>query len=349
MHANTASVSSVKENQITMAFNAAKNESRKMRDDHGDKSFSIRDIVVGMVRKTRDGRTVTISPGIAKRILDEANFPGQRRITPDRLYEAKRSIQDGSWNPSHVIHAVKLADGAFWIVNGQTRLSAIAECGKPMLIGIIIQDVADEHEARSVYTQFDRGPSVRTTNQILNASGVAGNFGLPNQLATYLFSAVGIVNNGLRVPTGSMNDESAIEARNMSNKLQWIGEWAKEALLYFNDIEECFPRGNIKKRRAMMRSGTLAVALLTYRYQQEKAHKFWRSVCDQENLKKYDPRNTLSRDIEARDARFGVAYQSIQQAALAWNAYVQGRELKIIKCTADWKLHLEGTPIKGAR
>lgn len=339
MHANTASVSS-KNNQIAMAFANAKASNLSMRQEHGDKSFAVRDTLLGMLNKAQDKRTVTISPGIARRIVQEANFPAQRKITDDRLYDAKRSIDDGSWNPYHTIHFVKLADGAFWLVNGQTRLTAISECGKAMKIGVIVQDVEDEHEARAVYTQFDRQAAVRTNNQILNAAGVSDDFGLPRQLATYLFSAVGIINNCMVPPVGSSKDERAIESRNTANKLKWVGEWSKEALQYAEDITHAQPN----RRRALMRSGTMAVALVTYRYQAAKAKDFWRRVADGADLKVNDPRKTLYDDLADRNMRLEGAGQSIQQSALAWNAYMEGRSMKIVRVAPQWHLKIVGTP-----
>lgn len=335
MHANTASISS-KKTQISMAFESAV----KMRKDHGDKSYSVRDVIVGMLAKAEDRRTIMFSPGIARRVIDEANFPVQRKITEDRLYDAKRSIEDGTWNQFHVIHFVLLEDGAFWLVNGQTRMTAIAECGKPQKIGVIIQRVRDEHEARMIYTQFDKSAGVRTTQQLLNAAGVADEYGLPKQMTTYLFSAVGIINNGMTVPTGSMKSEKSVAARNTANKLQWIGEWTKEAKLFLDDISDSLPH----MRRSLMRGGTLAVALLTYRYQKEKAHEFWRGVAEGANLKKADPRLTLSHDLGHRNNAVAIHNVSVQQASLAWNAFMQGRELKILKCTEDWRLFIAGTP-----
>lgn len=339
MHANSASVSS-KSNQIAMAFANAKANNLSMRQEHADKSFAIRDTLLGMLSKSVDRRTITISPGIARRIVDEANFPVQRRITEDRLYDAKRSIEDGSWNPYHTIHFVKLADGAFWLVNGQTRMTAIAECGKPMKVGVIVQDVADEHEARSVYTQFDRQAAVRTNNQILNAAGVSDDCGIPRQLATYLFSAVGIINNCMVPPVGSSRDERAVESRNTANKLKWVGEWSTEALQYSADILQAQPN----RRRALMRSGTLAVALVTYRYQTVKAREFWCRAADGVNLKANDPRKTLYDDLGDRNMRLEGSGQSIQQSALAWNAYMEGRAMKIVRIAPNWHLKIVGTP-----
>ena len=339
MHANTASISSSK-TQMSIALSSARQSSEKMRADHGDRSYSVRDVIIGMINKSDDKRTVMMSPGIAKRILSDANFPQQRKITDDRLYDATRSIKDGTWNPHHVVHFVLLSDGAFWLVNGQTRMTAIVQCDIAQKIGIIIQRVKDEHEARMVYTQFDKSAGVRTPGQILSAAGVSEEHGLPRQLATYLYSAVGIINNGMKVPSGSTSDGRSVASRNTANKLQWIGEWTREAKLYHQEISECLP--HIK--RVMMRGGTLAVALVTYRYQLEKAREFWRAVAEGANLKKNDPRLTLSHDLSHRNNAVGIHNISVQQSALAWNAFYQGRDLKILKCTPDWRLFIAGTP-----
>lgn len=336
-----ASISS-KQNQISMAYENARSKTSAMRADHGDTSYAIRDVILGMLKKSADGNKIAIAPGIARRLVAEANAPFQRVITPDRIYDAKQSILGGYWNEDHSIHAVLLDGGAFWIVNGQTRLQAIAECGRAVTLRFVVQRVADEHEARVVFTQFDRKTGVRTQEQILNASGLTEEMDLPRKVTGFLFTAVGIINNGMVIPGGGLLDEASIAARNMDNKLRWVSEWAGEARMYLDDIGDA--RGT--KRSALMRAGTMAVALMTYRHQREKAHQFWPRVADQANLRKYDPRNTLAQDIGTRNARNGHRYQSIQQSALAWNAYMRGRDLKSIRIADDWTLHLEGIPIK---
>lgn len=344
MHASTASISS-KKTIMGDALDRARASTNPGTNSRGDKSHAIRDVILGMLAKAEDRRTILIAPGIARRIIDEANFPTQRRITADRLYDIKRSIEDGTWNPNHVLHFVLLDDGTLWLVNGQTRLTAIAECGGPLRVGIVIQRVPDEHAARVVYTQFDKQAGVRTTQQLLSAAGVAEEHGLPRQLVTFMFSAVGFINNNMSVPTGSQSHEQAVAARNTANKIAWIGQWVAEAKAYYADLADCLP----VYRRALLRGGTMAVALLTYRYQPGKAHDFWRGVAEGVNLRKNDPRLTLGQDIINRNNAVGMKNISVQQAALAWNAFFQGRDLKIIKCTEDWRLVIAGTPVKGGR
>ena len=330
MHAQQASISA--SNQIQ--------RNGHQRIDR-EKSHVIRDTLIGMIEKSADHRTITIAPGIAQRILNEANFHSQRAVTQSRVYDIKRIIQSGTWNPSHVVHFVLLADcGALWLVNGQTRMNAIAETGLPQKVGVVIQKVANEHEARRVYTEFDKATGARTTNQILNASGISEECNLPKQFTVKLFSAVGIIANSMEFPRGSINAEKFIEARNMENRMELISKWTVESLEYLSNIADA----GKDIRRQLLRGGTLAVALITYRYQRAKAIEFWSRVADGANLKKNDPRLILSRDLAVRNTAIGMANHSIQQSALAWNNYFYGRDMKILKCTTEWRLSIAGTP-----
>ena len=49
-------------------------------------------------------------------------------------------------------------------------------------------------------------------------------------------------------------------------------------------------------------------------------------------LRKNDPRATLFKDILTRALNSGSVRQRVQMPALAWNAFCEGRNLKIIKC-----------------
>lgn len=341
MYQQTSQTTKQKNSQVSMAFQDAQNRAEKMRKEHGDTSFAIRDVLLGMIEKSADKRTVTIAPGIANRILNEANFPWQRAITDERLYAVKRYIAQNVWNPNHVIHFVLLEDGAMWLVNGQTRMRAIAEAGLPQKVGIIVQRVKDENAARMVYTEFDLTSGGRTTNQMLNASGISDETGLPKAYAVQVFSAVGIIAGGLCVGRGSARNEKDIVAKNIHNRMEGIIEWADEAHRYYSAIE-----GAGKDiRRQLRRAGTMAVALITYRHQPKKAAEFWPRVADGVNLTKNDPRLVLARDLPIRNTSVGIADVSIQQSALAWNAFYENRELKILKCTSEWHLKVSGTPI----
>jgi hypothetical protein len=72
-------------------------------------------------------------------------------------------------------------------------------------------------------------------------------------------------------------------------------------------------------------------------------------VAENDGLRKNDPRATLINDILTRMIGTGSIRQKVQQPAVAWNAFCEGRDLKIIKCLDGAKLTLWGTPLANGR
>ena len=101
--------------------------------------------------------------------------------------------------------------------------------------------------------------------------------------------------------------------------------------------------------QGMRSTGILAVALYTLRHQPARAREFWMGLAEHDGLRKNDPRATLYSDILTRTMATGSIRQRVQQPALAWNAFCEGRDLKIIKCIDGAALTLWGTPLAKGR
>ena len=100
----------------------------------------------------------------------------------------------------------------------------------------------------------------------------------------------------------------------------------------------------------MCGAGVMAVALYTLRHQPARAHEFWHGVAGNDGLRKGDPRAALIADLLFnRTLNVGSHRQKVQQPALAWNAFCEGRDLKIIKCIDGAALTLWGTPLAKGR
>lgn len=104
-----------------------------------------------------------------------------------------------------------------------------------------------------------------------------------------------------------------------------------------------------KVRAKLNTAGVMAVALYTLRYQPGKAHHFWHGLAENDGLKKDDPRAALLRDMFERSANSGSTRQTTQAPVLAWNAYCEGRNLKIIKCIHGAPISLWGTSLSKGR
>jgi hypothetical protein len=299
-------------------------------------------ILRSVYSKSSDG-VVKMAPGTAKRILDELNFSGQRTLDSRRVYGHAHAIVKGDWIESYPIHFASLPDGQIWLVDGQHRLAAISEQSSPVSITMRIVDMDSEKEARSFYAGFDGKGSVRTNVQILDAVGIAGELGLTNRMARAVYEAAPLLMNGMEPLAGTISVRAKPDIYLQSNRLAIVNEWAKQAQEY-ELITKKAGKGLFEK---LKKTGPVAVALYTLRHQPSRAKEFWSGLANNDGLRRGDPRHTLIQDFNVRDVGTGSVRQRVQQSALAWNAFFEGRDLKIIKCVTGAQISLSGTPLNG--
>lgn len=291
------------------------------------------------------GGVVKMAPGTAQRILESLNFPGQRAIDSRRVYGHSHAIIKGDWMESYPAHFAALPDGRIWLVDGQHRLTAIAEQQGPVSVTIRIVEMDSEKEARDFYAGFDGKGSIRTNVQILDAVGLADALGLSQRMTRAVYEAAPLLMNGLEPMAGSVNMKKNPAIYLQANRLALVNEWVKQATEY-DSITKKAGRGLYEKLR---KTGPVAVALYTLRHQPARAKEFWAGIANNDGLRRGDPRHTLIQDFGVRDTSSGSVRQRVQQSALAWNAFFEGRDLKIIKCVTGAQITLSGTPMNGKK
>lgn len=292
--------------------------------------------------RSSDG-VVKMSQGTAKRILEELNFPGQRAIDSRRVFGHAHAIVKGDWIESYPIHFTALPDGRIWLVDGQHRLTAIAQSIAPVSVTLRIVDMESEKEARNFYAGFDGKGSVRTNVQIIDAVGIAEALNLGTRMTRAVYEAAPLLMNKLEPLSGSVSIKANPSMYLQSNRLAIVTEWAKQAL-EFDEITKKAGKGLYEKLR---KTGPVAVALYTLRHQPARAKEFWSGVANNDGLRRGDPRHTLIQDFAVRDIGSGSVRQRVQQSTLAWNAFCEGRDLKIIKCLTGAPITVWGTPLNG--
>lgn len=298
-------------------------------------------ILRSVVSRSPSG-VVNLAPGTAKRILEDLNFPGQRRVDAVRSFRHKVRITEGVWSEAYPIHFASLPDGRLWLVDGQHRLTVISGLEAAIKVTIRIVEMLSEQAARNFYAGFDDKGSVRTNVQILDAVGIADKLNLSNRMARAVYEAAPIIMNKLEPLTGSSHVRSNPGLFVHEHRLATVAEWAEQAKQYEQIIEGA---GLLYEK--LRKTGAVAVALYTLRYQPAKAKTFWGGVAANDGLRKGDPRHTLVQDLLLRDIGSGSVRQKVQQSSLAWNAFCEGRDLKIIKCVTNAPIILWGTPING--
>lgn len=288
---------------------------------------------------------VSLTPAGARQIIDELNFHGQRKIRQSRVQKHLDRLRSGTWRDSFHITFASLPDGHLWLIDGQHRCAAISEHTTSAKVVFDIVEVSSEDEARLLYAGFDEADSKRSTSEVLDAVGVGDSLGLPRHFATRVFSALPILNNGLEPLSGSAAVESNPELFSIEKRLDSIGSWGNEARAYWSVIS---PSGGTVRRK-LMSAGCIAVGMYTFRHQAERAKLFWGAVVADDGLRKTDPRKTLISDFTERNLAAGSIRQSVQGPAQAWNAWNEGRELKIIKCVTGGQITVWGTPLAKGR
>lgn len=297
-----------------------------------------------MVSRSPNG-VVNIAPEIAKRILEELNFPGQRLVDSGRVYGHRHAIITGDWLEGHSITFAALPDGKIWLVDGQHRLTAISQSESAIPITVRIVPVEGVKDAQRFYAGFDQKKSVRTDRQILDAVGVAEETGLSKRMTLCVYQAAPLLLNDLEPLTGSVNIKKNPDMFLHNNKLEIVQGWAKEAREY----EQITKLAKKTLLQGMRSTGIISVALYTLRHQPARAREFWTGLAEHDGLRKNDPRATLYSDILTRTMVTGSIRQRVQQPALAWNAFCEGRDLKIIKCIDGAAITLWGTPLAKGR
>ena len=304
---------------------------------------SLPDILHGLLRKSPDG-VITIDSGIATRILNEMNFPGQRKRKAFRVGEHLARIRKGIWNPEYPITLLQMPDGSMWLADGQHRMGAIAESGVSIAVRINLMRASDEHEARRIYAGFDRPEYIRSQEEMLAGLGMTAATGLKQRTVRALFRALPILLNNME--HARSNQEHAAAARSVEARIDLLPEWSPEAARY----EAIVASSELALKTPLFGAGVMAVALYVMRYQPARAEEFWRGVIGGGVLNKDDPRQRLMWDLLNRNLNVGSLRQGIQMSALAWTRWCEGTRMKMIRCTEGAPIVIWGTPLaKGNR
>lgn len=312
------------------------------------KDGSILSVLSSMLSKSPDG-VIRMPQGIAKRILEEANFPRQRPVKASRLEKHQLRLKNKTWRGDlfpitfAIIPPRDDQPQKLWLVNGQHRVTVIAQHDQAVPIKIILASVDSEEEAATLYTYFDDPAESRSDMEVLDAKGVVDTLKLPKSVIQPMYVAMAFLRNDLE-PAHYQTQTGDI-ARDREARMHEIKDWATEAEAFWKDIQTADPW--TKKR--LLRGSIMAVALFTYRYQPAKAHEFWTGIARDDGLKKGDPRDTLLKDFRSRGSNDRGQSNNNQRAVvltatLAWNAFCEKRELVMIKIVNGAQIKLWGTP-----
>jgi len=294
--------------------------------------------ITSMLARANDA-TIKITPHLARRIIDESSWEGQRAISPWHVTLLASIMRRGEWVGGGQI-AFAECKGKLHFVNGHHRMESVIESDMPQSFQVKIHQARTLAEVGEIYYSYDVAARKRSVSDIINASTVSEQTGLPKPFIKKIYDAAGLLSNNLSQPNYHTDP---LKASDPNFKISVIAEWAKEAHEYLSLISKAEPQ----LRKRLLAGGVIAVAFFTLRYQPEKARQFWKGVADNDGLRRGDPRHTYISDLLARNLNTGTILQRTFAPAAAWNAFFDGRQLKIIKVYEDRPVRLHGTPING--
>ena len=285
--------------------------------------------------------------GIAKisalemhRVLQVCHYEYQRPVSERHMLVLCDLMKRGQWQPKSQIDFAVL-DGKYILINGYHRAYAQVRSGKTIEWSVVFHKVKTEDDLRSLYFAFDTNIRPRGTREILRAAEFGVLNGVPAQMADCLYRAVPFIASGFATDP---KDRNFLVDKQVDRRLEVATEYAKAAARYAACLD-----GMQGHRKAKFRgAGVTAVAVITLRFQSIKAWEFWSGVIGNDGLKRGDPRLALFNDMLSRKAR-GSSLDAFAPAMIAWNAFFNDRELRIIKITDHFVAAIDGTPFDGKK
>lgn len=296
--------------------------------------------------KGKDSPHYLLTPYLAQRVLEESRFDGQRLVAARRLMMHKNAMINGEFDPR--ISTITLAtindSRRRYLVDGQTRLTAIVETGEAQYLGVNVVDEPNMDAVRILYAKFDRPESVRTMAELVSSAQLAAALGINNSDAERVVRSMPLYRNNLQPLPARAYDPHTLDLRNptaniaeaaaLRDPVQW---WAATVLHV--------PRYVASRLRKVT---TLAAMLVTRRDAPELADRFWSGVAADDGLTRDDPRKALL-NVWANETAIRVQNPAIElmQISLAWNAYVGKRPLRILRPGASKAIRFSGTRVAG--
>lgn len=292
---------------------------------------------------------ITITPELAREILKDCRFDGQRTVFGHQVSLLKTMMARGEWIPRDQITFCETPDGRQYLVNGYHRMNAIVEFGAAVEMTARVIRVPDMATVRGVYATFDISTRKRTDAEILKASGIIERYGLRPEVARAVLNAAPLIAN--RCHYYNYQNMPA-ENRGVLHRIQTAEGYWQTGKAYAEHLANARP----DQRRRLLIAAITAVGILTVRYQPKLAAEFWPVVAtmasqDGSPISIDDPRLVLAKAIGERkyqhNMKDGEVPEPCYHVAQAWNAFYDGRGIKIVrKCQTYCNFVLKGLPTR---
>jgi hypothetical protein len=285
----------------------------------------------GLPHKAYD---ITVTPDMASTVLQGVNYERQRHHLPRHSAYLAEAIARDEFSKYSDIHFV-VRDGIVRLVNGQHRLHAVVKAGKPVLFCVHFQRATTNEEVEAMYSKFDVGRRRSLSDSLGSSCEIAG---LSKKEAEAFGVAVKKIRMGFSTDMKNAPMDAVFEVSNYESVKQMMRDWEYEAEKYFEAVRTV-------NRALFLRSPVIAVGLLTFRHQPEKALEFWTETASDDGLRIGDPRKALVNWLRQHNSQNAPTWQ--HRATIAcWNAFFEDRVYRSVRTRSEASLRIAGTDIR---
>jgi len=276
-----------------------------------------------------------VTPELAKEWLLKYNYERQRAIRSTHVAMLSVEIKNGRFREKTQISFCRIGED-YYITNGQHTLSAIVHSGISVVLSVIVTDVVNMKEVADNFARHDTHLT-RQLSDSLHAHELDNYFDI-TKTQLKLVAAAALYYSYL---IGETKTQSTARLSN-DQKLNMVMQHGELATAVVRMLEGST---NVSY---LTRKTTLACVMLIYYYEPELAKSFFVDMVRDDGLQQGDPRKTLLELLKetttiggafnnAKGRKARADHEFVKLIAHAWNAYVQRRTLKILKCDHDIK------------
>lgn len=270
--------------------------------------------------------TLTVTPEMAKKMLETCIFENQRQVRVYHVHRLASEMTGGRFWPGTSIHFVQTPTGNV-LVDGQHRLAAVIESGMPIEFTVVTHENGYENSVAKAYTRLDAGLP-RTVEDKFRAYDLAEKTGFTPTKLQRVASAAQLIAAGYTSPQRG----GRLAYDDLQAAIIYYSQYARQ---YFEIVNES--PDSISD--SLLRGSSVALGITTLAGCDDVAVAidFWRGVAFDDGLHVGDPRKMLNRWLIESSERGGhkvggaKTWQSCRVIASVWDAFIQKREVKLIR------------------
>jgi len=266
-------------------------------------------------------------------------YEHQRPIRGHHVAGLNVEMRQGTFRQSTDI-CLGVVHGKKMLMDGQHRLLAACMCDIPQQFTIKEYHLDSMAQFASLYATFDRH-LIRSHMDAMGAFGAAEEAGVTKSFIRRAISAFPLLSTGFG-PRIQHWSQPIMRSSNIRYKM--LLDWKREIHFYSDDLTGSKDAGSVKGNM-MLRQAVMALAFVTYRYQQEKAHEFWSGIARDDGLKVGDPRKVALNFLFNNDTHAYSPSMYCRFLASAWNSFYASKERNNMRSgNAGNPIHIAGTP-----